>query len=411
MEEGVGPREAQHPRTNRTQGQGKAPSRRASPCTRHGIGERIEKNGATPRRLLVIRLGAFGDVVRTLPAAFALRRRHPDATLSWLVEPGAEALLARLPWLDEVRVFPRAELEALVASRSATGLLRRVGRVRRELGDASYDSVIDFHGILKSGVLARLTGAARRIGLAAPHAREGAAAFYTERVRLGEEPCTRWDRNAALAARLDARVDAAPIPGLVRAPAPARGAHALLHPGSSPGTPHKRYPIDRFAEVARGLAHELGVPCVVTCGADPEDRATARTLVARARDAARLVETGGEVDVLLAELASARLVVSGDTGPLHLASLCGAPVVQILGPTHPVQNEPWPHGPWARAHLPLPCSPCRRGCAAAPCMAQLPVADVLGAARRVLAASVGSDARPGDAAPTQSGATSQGVRK
>jgi ADP-heptose:LPS heptosyltransferase len=108
---------------------------------------------------------------------------------------------------------------------------------------------------------------------------------------------------------------------------------------------------------------------------------------------------------LIDVLAEARVCVGGDTGPLHLASLLGTPVVQILGPTHPVQNEPWPGTPSARAHLPLPCSPCRRGCDAAPCMQQLPASDVIVAARRVLAESSrrGGDASGGARAASGSG--------
>ncbi len=353
--------------------------------------------------MLVVRLGAFGDVVRTLPAAFALRRRLPGARLAWLVEPGSAPLLERLPWLDEVLVFPRSELEAALARWRAGALLGRGLDVRRTLRDRGFDCVVDFHGILKSGVLTRCTGAGRRVGLAPAHVREGAAFFYTEHVRPPVDPCSRWARNAALAAQLGASVDATPIPGLAPSDtAQPRGRHAVLHPGSSAGTPHKRYPVQRFAEVARVLARELGAPCVVTCGPDPVERARARALVERAGDAAQVAETGGDVGALISQLSSARVVVSGDTGPLHLASLLGTPVVQILGPTHPVQNEPWPHTPWARAHLPLPCSPCRRGCDAAPCMELLPVADIVDAARRALAWAFA--ASPAHVAPASAGA-------
>ncbi len=329
-----------------------------------------------------MRLGAFGDVVRTLPAAFALRRHLPEAHLAWLVEPASAALLERLPWLDEVIVFPRAELEAALAGMRVGALVGGVRGARQRLRGRAFDCVVDFHGILKSGVLARFTGAPRRIGLTSPAAREGAARFYTEHVRPAEEPCSRFARNAALASALGAEVDARPIPGLVDEQV-APGAHALLHPGSSPGTPYKRWPIDRWAALARTLAHELGAPCAVTCGAGDAERTHAEALVRKAEGAARLVPTGGDVAALIDALASARVVVSGDTGPLHLASLVGTPVVQILGPTHPVQNEPWAGTPWARAHLPLPCSPCRRGCDEAPCMGLLPVSDVVDAVRRV----------------------------
>jgi len=344
----------------------------------------------------VVRLGAFGDVVRTLPAVWALRRHLPETRLAWLVEPGAAPLLERLPWLDEVISFPRPDLERALAEWRGGRLVGRADRFRRALRGRGFDTAVDFHGILKSAVLTRWSGAGRRIGLARPDAREGAATFYNEHLRLGAAPRPRWDRNAALAGVLGACVDDEPIPGLhpeaeaeaeVETEAARRGGHALLHPGSSPSTPYKRYPVEHLARVARQLAAELGAPCAVSCGADTEERAAAAALVAAAGGAARLAETGGAVGRLIGELASARVVVSGDTGPLHLASLVGTPVVQILGPTDPIQNEPWPGTPWARAHLPLPCSPCRRGCAEAPCLALLPPADVIAATHRVLAES------------------------
>jgi ADP-heptose:LPS heptosyltransferase len=341
---------------------------------------------AAPRRILIVRLGAFGDVVRTLPAAWALRRRHPESHLAWLVEPASAPLLRRLPWLDDVIEFPRPLLSAALAGRRAGELLRATREVRRGLREHGADCVVDFHGILKSGVLTRWTGAARRVGLGAPHAREGASFFYTERVPLASEPLPRWTRNAALAAHLGARVNDTEVPGLRRPRASdAELGPAVIHAGSSRGTPYKRYPIEQLAVVARELAGMTGVACRVTAGADPEERAQAKALVEQAGGAAVGVETGHDVDALIDELAGARLCVGGDTGPLHLASLLGTPVVQIMGPTHPVQNEPWPGTPWARAHLPLPCSPCRNGCSEAPCLGMLPVADVLAAVRRVWA--------------------------
>ncbi len=341
----------------------------------------------------MVRLGAFGDVVRTLPAAWALRRAWPDAHLAWLVEPGAAPLLERLPWLDEVIVFPRPALERALEGRRAGELLSSLGGFRAALRARRFDGVVDFHGILKSGVLAWQSGAPRRVGPAGAAAREGAAFFYTEGVRLPSATCSRFERNAVIARALGARVDGTRVPGLADGGG-SRGTHAVLHPGTSPGTPYKRWPVERFVELARRLEAELGAPCLVTCGVDDTERADAEALVAAAGGAARIAPTEGDIGALIEALAAARLVVSGDTGPLHLASLVGTPVVQILGPTHPVQNEPWVETPWARAHLPLPCSPCRNGCEAAPCLRQLPVSDVIDAVRRVLSAAAARPSEP-----------------
>ena len=355
----------------------------------------VTRDGSShePARILIVRLGAFGDVVRTLPAAWALRRRHPGAHLGWLVEPAAAPLLRRLPWLDEVIEFPRPRFASALSRGRWGTLLHEARSMRRSLRAFGADCVLDFHGILKSGVLSQWTGARRRVGFARPHAREGAWLLATEHAPLPAGAWPRWQRNAALAAHLGAQVDDEPVPGL-RSPGagagvgvgveePSRGG-AVLHPGTSPGTPHKRYPLEAWLVVARELAATLGQPCRVTTGPDPSERAQAAALVERAGPAALLVDSGHDLGLLIETLASARLFVGSDTGPLHLASLLGTPVVQILGPTHPVQNEPWSGTPWARAHLPLPCSPCRKGCAEASCLALLPASDVVAAARRLL---------------------------
>jgi ADP-heptose:LPS heptosyltransferase len=78
------------------------------------------------------------------------------------------------------------------------------------------------------------------------------------------------------------------------------------------------------------------------------------------------------------------LFLGSDSGPLHLASLVGTPVVQLLGPTDPVENRPWPGTPSRSLRVPVGCSPCRRGCAAASCMQVIPVEAVIEASRSLL---------------------------
>ena len=156
----------------------------------------------------------MGDVVRTLPAAAALRRAYPGAHLAWLVETPSAGLLESQPWLDEVIVFPRRPLvEKLRESYSpklresyspkqragaffgaAGSFLRFAGELRRR----RFDLVLDFHSILRSALLARLSGAPRRIGYAAPVGREGSQWLATERATLIDQKISRFDRNDGL---------------------------------------------------------------------------------------------------------------------------------------------------------------------------------------------------------------------
>jgi ADP-heptose:LPS heptosyltransferase len=341
----------------------------------------------------VIRLGALGDVVRTLPAVSALRRAYPGAHIAWAVEPAAAGILTGQPFLDEVIEFPRNALRAALAGRDLGRLLRESAQFARALRRRRFDLALDFHSILRSGVLSLLCGARIRVAYARPFGRELAYVFATHRVRLAPGRISRFERNAALVRFLGVDEQSGGQPLRVasgaRAPASAAlvggGAPVAIHPGTSDGTPYKRYTASGYAEVARALAKDVGVPCVVTRGPARGDREIAQSIVDASDGAAHLApETPTPTD-LAALFAVCRLVVGGDTGPLHVASLVGTPVVQLLGPTDPIENAPWERTPSRSLRAGLACSPCRRGCPAATCMRSLAPDAVVAAARELLA--------------------------
>ena len=332
-------------------------------------------------------------MVRTLPAASALRRAWPGAHLAWLVEAPGASLLRAQPWLDEVLVFPRPELRDALRGLHLARAGRVLRRFLRELRSRRFDLVLDFHSIAKSGLLSRASGARRRVAYARPYGRELAWLFASETARLDPPRASRFERNAALVrflgleprvAERPLAVDAALRAGMAEALGPGP-APVVMHPGTSDRTPHKRWPPEAYAAVARALAQETGAPCLVTCGPARADRDAADAVGAAARGAARLAPPTGSLAELAALFERCRLYVGGDTGPLHVASLVGTPVVQILGPTDPVENAPWPGTPSRSVRVPVACSPCRRGCAAATCMRAVPPGAVVAAARALLA--------------------------
>ena len=343
--------------------------------------------------MLIVRLGAVGDVVRTLPAASALRGAFAGAHLAWLVEPASRTAVEGQPWVDEVLVFPRGEIEALAwrgrLVAAAGVLLRFLAALRRH----RFDLVIDFHSILKSGVLALLSGAPLRAGYAPPFGREGSWLFATARARVGPRKVSRFERNRALLELVAPGARPAARPFRVDADARARFAAALgagaspiaLQPGTSAATPHKRWPAERFAAVARALRDEHGVESIVLFGPTRGERALAQAIADASEGAARLAPATGSLGELAALLACCRLYVGGDTGPMHVASLVGTPVVQILGPTDPIENAPWAETPARTVREAVACSPCRRGCSAAPCMRRVAPEAVIEAARALLA--------------------------
>ncbi len=339
------------------------------------------------QRILVIRLGAVGDVVRTLPAVRALRAAHGGAHIAWLVEPPAAGAVELLDGVDEIVVFPRGELVALLRRGRWLAAGRRLAGVARVLRARRFDLCLDFHSILRSAVLARLSGATRRVGLAPPFGRELSWLLATDRAVLFPRRTSRFARNAGLLAYCGVDPAPAALPLPAPPPEPVRAALprgcVAIHPGSSAGTPHKRYAPADFARVARELHERDGVVSVVTCGPAPEDRALAESVARASGGAARVAPATPALRDLAALFASCRAVIGADTGPLQLAAALGTPVVQIVGPTDPVENAPHPSAPARQVSVGLPCSPCRRGCAAAPCM-RVPPGEVAAAARALL---------------------------
>jgi lipopolysaccharide heptosyltransferase I len=285
-------------------------------------------------KILLVRLGALGDIVHALPVAAALRERYPEARIDWLVDSHHTAIV------DLVPVISR---RTAVDSRQALDGLRTTCMLRRE----RYDVAIDVQGLVKSAAFARLSGAARVIGFDRQHVRERAASFfYTEHGHPGDAAHV-IDRNLSLLDPLGITDRTRRFPIAVPAsaalgPVAARGARdgregvALVNPGA--GWPNKRWPLDRFGEVVSWIASAHGLLSVVLWG--PEEQEMAARIVDRSRDTAILAPKTGVGD-LLALSRGARLMLSGDTGPLHLAAAVGTPIVALFGPTSPARNGPW----------------------------------------------------------------------
>ncbi|RMF72842.1 MAG: lipopolysaccharide heptosyltransferase family protein [Acidobacteria bacterium] len=303
-----------------------------------------------PRRILVVRLGAVGDIVRTLPAVRRIRRRWPGARIAWAVERGPHALIEGHPDLDRLIVLDRRALAA-AARRLSPAALTVVRAFRGALRDFAPDVALDFQASFKSGLVAWLSGAPSRWGFAAPHAREGSHLFANRRVPLPEPRIHRVERALALAAAAGAangpveadlalREDERAAGAVhVRELAGARPAVAVA-PLTSRRQAWKRYPLERWAEVCRGLAAAGCRPLAVGGpGEEPEIDA----LVRASGGAARPLGAIG-LRELAAALAACKLLVAGDTGPMHLAWAVGTPVVAVYGPTDPVLNAPWGDG-------------------------------------------------------------------
>ena len=281
-------------------------------------------------RLLVVRLGSLGDLVHTLPAVSAIHRTFPRLEIDWLVDAVHQDFLALVPILTSV---------VTLTVPTARGWLD----VRRRLRARRYDAALDFQGLVKSAALSRLSGARRVMGFDRASLREPAAAMlYGERVPVGSGGHV-IDKNLQLAAAVGARTATTEFPirpvesaALAAILAKDDSPFALLNPGAA--WPNKRWPADRLGRLAAWLREQHGLRSVALWG--PGEEGLARSIVSASSGAA-IEAPRTQLTDLVAFSRAAKLLVSGDTGPTHIAAAVGTPVVALFGPTDALRNGPW----------------------------------------------------------------------
>jgi lipopolysaccharide heptosyltransferase I len=281
--------------------------------------------------ILMVRLGALGDVVHAIPAAAAIRAAMPDARIEWLVEA------KHRPMLDLVTVIDRIVTLDGRTIRAWADVVRRLHQVR-------YDVALDFQGLMKSAVLARASGAARVAGFSIWHLREKAARPFYSETGSADEVEHVVQKNLQLLrvigietshVEFPLRDVSSPAVETVRA-AVGSERYALINPGGA--WPNKQWPPERFGEVAAFLRDVRGIHSIVLWG--PGEEGLARSVIQASSGAARQAPPTTVAD-LVALSRNASLIVSGDTGPLHIAAATGTPAVAIFGPTNPSRNGPW----------------------------------------------------------------------
>jgi lipopolysaccharide heptosyltransferase II len=320
-------------------------------------------------KILLVRLRLVGDVVFTTPLIRALRRRFPEAHLSYAVEPAAAPVVNHNPHLNEVIVVPQARgVERLFADVSAAW------RVRRQ----RFDVAIDLHGGPRSAWLTWTSGAPTRIGYAIP----GRSWMYTTVVPRAADLAPRhsvvnqWDllqplgiavgdpasdpvevpQAAGAGMAVDARLNAAGV----------LSSHALIVIHVSAGNAFRRWPAVAFEDLVVRLAERDDTRRVILTSG-PSDANAASRIAHAARERLGSARGGalpdvGEFDLaeLRALVARASVYIGGDSGPLHVAAATQTPIVALLGPTLPERSGPWRDPRWfaEMIDLELPCRPC-----------------------------------------------------
>jgi heptosyltransferase-1 len=355
-----------------------------------------------PRRILIVRLSALGDIVMASGLIPALKALHPEAELSWVCEAGCVPLLRHNPRLKQVIVWPRAEWTALLKARRYLALWREVRAFRARLRGERFDLVLDGQGLLKSGLIAWFTGAPRRISIIA---REGShrlvhevvtpppgadpvmgseyrylarylgapAGSFVHDLAVGQEPLAR--AQAALQAALQDALKEA----LLHSPAVADRPLVILAPFTT--RPQKHWVESNWSELADRLLSQ-GLQPVVLGG--PADREAAQRIAAGRPG---VLDFAGrlKLDESVALISKAQLLIGVDTGLTHMGSALRVPTVVLFGSTRPYREGPTPRT--RILYDALPCSPCRRRptCNGAfTCMTQLTVERVEEAAQGLL---------------------------
>lgn len=296
------------------------------------------------RNILIIKPSSLGDIVLALPALAALRRSFPDARISWLVRPEFTALLRNHPHLDDIIAFDRKLLgKAWFNPRACSALIHLVRRLRT----GRFDVVFDFQGLFRTASLAWLSGCRRRFGSA--EAREFAHVFYTQKVSqdlVSAHLVDYYMKIIRAAGAGDSSVDfvLSLEPEAMRSVARMLARHNVLHNGYAvfvPGSAHedKCWPVERFAELAEKVAAKFGLSIVAT-GVQSEAQVVER-LSSLANVPVMNLAGQTSLDELMVLLKEARLVVSNDTGPGHIAAAMGVPLVLIFGRSNPIRVGPY----------------------------------------------------------------------
>lgn len=287
-------------------------------------------------KVLLVKLGAIGDIVHALPALAALRRELPDAEITWAVEKKNAEILRENPMIDHL---VEIDTRTIRKDRRRTTALRALSGQASALRKQRFDVTIDLQGLIKSAMIAKISGAKRIVGFGSGGRREPASRmFLTETVKTRKGinvirknmeliggamgfDSERYEPEFPIAVSDAHRLEAGQAVNGIGHP------FAILNPGG--GWVTKLWPAENFGILA-DILNERGIASVIVAGPNESDLAV-RAASAAAKASPRIIKPGLKTFYALAELAA--VYVGGDTGPTHIAVAAGTPIVGIFGPT------------------------------------------------------------------------------
>jgi len=341
-----------------------------------------------PKHMLILKLSSLGDILHALPTLKALRSRFPTAKITWLVDKPYRELIKASPYVDEVLSFEKEDWKRLRLLSALGKFIRLITHLRKE----RFDLTIDLQGLFRSSFIGLLSGAKTRIGFS--NARELSYFFYSGRVVVRDKNMHAIDRYLLTARFVGCPDNEERDFTLKINEKDLRYIEMRLRSGTAPGKRplvavcpsarwrSKRWPAERFAHLCKVLKKEWGANVVIIGGKEDVEVAN---LVKTLADSKPLSLAGKTtLGQLTALLKKTNLLITNDSGPMHLAAALGTRVVAIFGPTDPRLT-----GPYGKGHLlvrkQIPCAPCRRKvCKEHTCMENITPEEVLKAVKQQL---------------------------
>ncbi len=317
------------------------------------------------RRILIVKSSSLGDIIHALPLLNGLRRRYPQARISWLLNTDYVDLLKDHPQLDEVIPFDRRQFKTLAGTVKMTF---KLGGFARDLRAREFDLAVDVQGLFRSGLMAFASGAAVRLGFAP--GRECSGIFYSHRVVIPDANMHAVDKNylpAGILGFADHPIEFH-LPVSPQARTALNG--KLAEQGIKPGEPYavivpgsrwetKNWHMERFAKAVAYIQSELKLSAVLSGSAAEADLCQLIAQSCLPAPAPAPVVLAGQVGLAewVALLDGAAVVLCNDSAALHLAVALGRPVVTVFGPTNPARTGPYGQ-PASVLQAGLACMPC-----------------------------------------------------
>lgn len=311
-------------------------------------------------KILVIKLGALGDVINTLPVVVNMHR-HFNAEIHWLVAPLSLPILTCHPAVSKTIVFDKRRLK------------KNLPGVLRSIRETEYDIIIDFQRILKSALFCMAARGRRRLGFDRTRCKEMTGLFPFERIPHGDPDSHMLTQYMEFGRYLGVPCSRVSwqIPRVESHDPQLPSEYIVLNIGATKQP--NRWPLDRFAELADRVHERFRMPCVITGGPEDRDEAT----VVQNRTQWEIINLAGRTSVmeLVEIIARAECVITADTGPMHLASALGTKLVALFGPSDPSRTGPF-RGTVLKAGV--PCGPCnKKQCSNPACMEQIETCEVM----------------------------------